>query len=474
LVLLLLWGTRLAALESLPLHNDEGLHLTRAVEVWNGHPFWQIYDGKIVNHWLIAAFYPQNQPVFVARVATLFVTFLGCAAGMALARRWLGSHAAVFAGALWVSSSYLFFYERLALSDVQAGALVVVALWAALHAARNGRWQDAVLTGLALGAAFLFKISAIPFAAVIGLALLFTGRLSLSKRIQFLLLIGVIVALLFVPPLAYLFLRGEDAFWRALEWVRPGAGGDGSAGNMARLWAQLSAPGMISSSVMMVVGLLLLPLLRPRVGIVLWLGLAIPVLALILLGNETLPRHYAVALPLAVVLGGAGAGRALERIRFAPLRWLVLGMLAVEFGAFALHAYRDPAGLPLPPAMRTQYVTEHSGGYGLREAVLDFPNTIGQANAPIIGSMFSGGCRRANFYASAGYTMQCVDAPGIPDIEAALAKYGMVYVLTDSAPSIGADVTALDARATRLAAYPRPGESMETASVVLWRLERGN
>ena len=43
-LLLVLWGTRLLALEALPLHNDEGLHLTRAVEVWNGHPFWQISD----------------------------------------------------------------------------------------------------------------------------------------------------------------------------------------------------------------------------------------------------------------------------------------------------------------------------------------------------------------------------------------------------------------------------------------------
>ena len=52
-LLLILWATRLNALELLPLHNDEGLHLTRAVEVWNGHPFWVISDGKIINHWLI-------------------------------------------------------------------------------------------------------------------------------------------------------------------------------------------------------------------------------------------------------------------------------------------------------------------------------------------------------------------------------------------------------------------------------------
>ena len=39
-LLLIYLLTRLPGLAELPLHNDEGLHLTRAVEVWNGHPFW--------------------------------------------------------------------------------------------------------------------------------------------------------------------------------------------------------------------------------------------------------------------------------------------------------------------------------------------------------------------------------------------------------------------------------------------------
>lgn len=58
LLILRYWGTRLPALTALPLHNDEGLHLTRAVEVWNLHSFREISDDKIINHWLIALFYP--------------------------------------------------------------------------------------------------------------------------------------------------------------------------------------------------------------------------------------------------------------------------------------------------------------------------------------------------------------------------------------------------------------------------------
>src|SRR5512145_2266698 len=177
LMLLILWGSRIASLESLPLHNDEGLHLTRAVEVWNGHPFWAISDGKIINHWLIAAFYPQGAPVFAGRVATIFLGLIGLAASYALARRLAGSTGALLAGALWLFSPYLFFYERLAFSDAQAGALVVLAVWLAFRVSESGQRREAVLTGLALGAALLFKFTAAPFVLSVALVMLLKGNI---------------------------------------------------------------------------------------------------------------------------------------------------------------------------------------------------------------------------------------------------------------------------------------------------------
>ena len=95
LFLLVLWLTRITGIEALPLHNDEGLHLFRAVEVWTLHPFWEIRDGKIINHWAIAVFYPQNAPVFTGRIPTIFIAMIGLAAGCALLRREFGKTAAV-------------------------------------------------------------------------------------------------------------------------------------------------------------------------------------------------------------------------------------------------------------------------------------------------------------------------------------------------------------------------------------------
>ena len=88
----LLWvffGSRLPGLTLMPLHFDEQIHLTGALAVWQGHPFWNIGDGRIANLWAIAMLYPQHAPVFVGRMATILVVLPGLASAYALASRWL-------------------------------------------------------------------------------------------------------------------------------------------------------------------------------------------------------------------------------------------------------------------------------------------------------------------------------------------------------------------------------------------------
>ncbi|MBI5670008.1 MAG: glycosyltransferase family 39 protein [Chloroflexi bacterium] len=475
ILVLVLWATRLPALEVLPLHNDEGLHLTRAVEVWRGHPFWAISDGKIINHWPIAAFYPRNAPVFVARIATVLVSVPGLAAGLALARRFSGEPGMLLAGALWIGSPYLFFYERLAFSDAEAGALVVVAVWLAVRLADSGGGRDAVLTGLALAAAMLMKFTAAPFALAVALVVLANSRYPLSRRIVALMPVAGVVVAGFVIPLGYLLLRGGDVFSIAFGWLggSSGQGGLALAGNMQRLWAQLTGFGTISWVALLVFGLALLAVRRGRSIVVAW---ALPLLLMMIFGREVLSRHYVVALPLALVLAGAGLALGMRRFKRPASRqvavYAALVALALGVVPFALTAYADPAALPLPAEVRYEHVTSHSSGYGLSEAVASFPDTLERTELPVIGSMFPDSCRRANFYAVDGRTMICTDAPGVPAIKQALAEHGAVYVLADNTPLIGVDVNTLDAEAVRLAGYPRPGETEANASLVLWLVER--
>lgn len=476
-LLLLFWGTRLAALEALPLHNDEGLHLTRAVEVWNLHPFWEISDGKIINHWLIAAFYPQNAPVFVARYATVLVGLFGLAAAYALTRRAFGPLPALLAGLLWITSPYLFFYERLALSDAEAGALVVVSVAFALRLARTGARRDAILTGLALAAATLMKFTAAPFSLAVLLVVMLLGRAAPARRLWRLVIVALVVIACFAVPLSYLALRGRDFFTIALGWISTGgASGEntGPAANLIRLSEQLTGFGPPLWSALMLGGLAALVVLYRKTGLVLVLALLLPLALMILFGTEVLARHYVVALPLALTLGGAGLGALVARFPVTTRRTsalLTAAALGLLFAPFALQAYRDPALLPLPPGDRSQLLTDHSSGYGLREAVLDFPRTITDPSLPVLASMFPDSCERANFYAGP-IEMTCADAPAREQIEALLNQHGALYLLVETAPLIGIDVMTLDATVTEIAAYPRPGDPSNRPAVVLWRLDR--
>ncbi len=485
LLLLILWFSRIPALTALPLHNDEGLHLTRAVEVWNLHPFWEIRDGKIINHWVIAAFYPQHDPVFVGRIATIFVSLIGFAAGYALIKRQFGGCAALLAGALWITSPYLFFFERLALSDAEAGALVVLTLWASWRLAERGTIRSALLAGFALALATLFKFTAVPFAFSVALIVLLRACYPLRRRIVLLLIAAGAVVACFAIPMGYLLLRGSDLFSIALGWIGGGSGAanQGIGANLAMLGSALFDFGYPFWSLTMLVGLAMLMLSRRhKHAWLLPLAVGVPLASIVVLGREVLPRHYVIALPALLLLGGAGIGAPIEamvkaagkstRDRYSvySLPAYISIMLTVGFVPFALHAYTAPDQLRVPEAIWTQYFSQHSSGYGLREAVQAFPQTISDRSAPIIASMTADSCRRANFYAVGGLELECVDAPGLVQIKQALDDHAEVYVLVEDVTGahFPLDADPLNADAELIATYPRPG--VDGQPVTLWKL----
>jgi hypothetical protein len=475
-MLLILWGSRITSLESLPLHNDEGLHLTRAVEVWHGHPFWEISDGKIINHWLIALLYPQTAPVFVGRIATILVSMLGLAASVMFTRKLYGQAAALLVGGFWIASPYLFFFERTAFSDSSAGALAILTTAASYRLARTGQRRDAILTGLCISAATLFKFTAAPYALAVLLIVLLLGQRSWREKFLQLVMIGLVGAACFSVPMLYLFLKGED-FSIALGWISGTGGNQESRGinyNLRMLWDQLTGYDPILWTVFMLSGMVLLAVMAyqrrtlRRDSVLIAAGL-LPMLLMIVLATEVKSRHYVVGVPLALTLGGAGWGTMLTTLR-PRFQWIGVGVIGLALLAqmvpFAHTAYTAPEDLKLPDDQRLEHITQHSAGYGLREAVEAFPQTIGTPGVPVIGSMFPDSCRRANFYDTHDYNMLCTDAPGIPAIQAALDHTGVVYVLAESQP-IGFDPEQLQAVVERIAIYPRPGGTTE---ITLWRL----
>jgi hypothetical protein len=212
-----------------------------------------------------------------------------------------------------------------------------------------------------------------------------------------------------------------------------------------------------------------------RSAITLTAALLIPILTIMLLGREVLSRHWVVLLPLALTLGGSGLGLAYAWLaRREPRTAHAIGIAAaaallIPFVSFWWTAARTPDALPLPADAREQHITQHPAGYGLREAV-HWLDTHAERGAVVIASLFPDSCRRANFYART-VSMVCTDAPGIGIIETELAQRGLVYVVADTAPLIGADIAQLAAdgrlRAELLVTFPRPGGESQ---VLVWRV----
>jgi len=469
LLLLLFFTTRLIALDALPLHNDEGLHLTRAVEVWNGHPFYDIEDGKVINVWVIALFYPRVDPVFTGRIATVFVGLIGLAGGIALGRLASGRRAGgLLAGLLWVCCPYLFFFERMALADVESGAAVVLLtliMLPGLRLPRRNLWA-----GVALAAAILFKVSAAPFAGIPLLGVLLEERQSWRERAIRLAKIYITMLILVAPASLYTAARG-GFFAVARGWV----GGP----KLSIIERTLQNSATFADTTLTVNGLwaliligVLFSLLAGRRGLYVLGSVLGPLSVMIVFGTEVLDRHFGVIMPLLTVVAAVGWSQISLPIRNRQAqRLMIAGATAISIvwaWSFAWRvAYTNPANFPLTEPMREQYVTLHPAGYGLREAVWALPKTVGSGT--VIASMTADGCKRARFYlTTSAVTMDCVGmAQGRDQIEAALRTTGSAYVLTENAP-VGIEPAAVKATWTQMAEYPRPGNE---SRITLWQVK---
>ncbi|MFZ4814493.1 MAG: ArnT family glycosyltransferase [Phototrophicaceae bacterium] len=484
-LLLLLWvwfATRLHALESLPLHNDEGLHLTRAVEVWSGHPFWDITDGKIINHWPIALAIPQGNPVWAVRYPTLLLAVLGLSAGLAWIAHHFGRTASQVAGVVALLCGYLFFYERLGQSDAEAGALVMVALWACTLFLERNAFRWALICGGALALAVLFKFTAAPYALVITLWVIAAGNIPVWRRVQALLAMGAIGVAALAVPVLYLYSRGQPFFQIALRWI---GSDDAPLGakwprNLAHLIEALTSFGRWGQFWLVCVLVGWIWLLTAVIGWrwrVRWRAiiLFIPPALIVILSGFVYPRHYVVTLLPLVLLTGAGWAHLLHtlpRIIRWPLGVAALVLCVANFSPFALRLYVDPTQITptmLPALTQREYYTDHGSGFGLREAMLALPQTVAP-DVPLIASMFPASCRRANFYAPTGYLLTCTDVPGLTAIQAALAESNVVYVLIDRLPGIGVSLEALPGAVTILGRYPRPSETESNAAIMLVKI----
>lgn len=162
--LLLLFGfIRLHRLDMLPVFLDESNHIYWARLVWDLQPFHAASDGRILNIWWMALFWPFAGAVWVSRAAHVLITVVGFAATVALGRELHGMRLAVVLGLLYMLFPLLVFYERMALSDTLSAPFAAAALLFTLRGWRRPQqWWWGLLAGAAVGGAVLVKLSNLP------------------------------------------------------------------------------------------------------------------------------------------------------------------------------------------------------------------------------------------------------------------------------------------------------------------------
>jgi hypothetical protein len=468
LLILLFFWTRVAALTLLPLHNDEAVHLNRAIQVWNLHPFYAIDDGRIAGNWAIALFYPQSAPVFAARIATVFVSMVGFASGITLGRLVTRRRSGgLLAGLLWLVCPYQFFFERLALVDIEAGAVAVLLVLVALPGLAFR--HSALVTGVVLGLAFLFKVSAAPFAIVPLLGQALTRGLTWRQRFRHLIAVYLVALVIIAPAALYSAIRGNffSIAFNNVSGVSPAA----------RI--PLNTATFVDTTVtvnglwaLVLIGIPL-SLLAGRRGFYLAGSLLSQIIIMLVIGAEVLDRHLGVFMPLLPVVAAVGWSSLPTTLPIQKLssRWALSAGVVVVSLLWAWTwtwrvAYSDPANIPMTRPMRGQYVDNYPAGYGLVEAVQALPQTVGGQR--VIASMTSDGCKRALFYLPAGASLICTGQgeQSKPEIEKALRAEGMAYVLAENKP-IGIDPASIGGSWKVLATYPRPGGLTQ---ITLWRV----
>lgn len=368
-LLLVFWFTRIWALDAFPPFVDEGVHLAFGELVQNQGLLARAEEGRQFTIWLFVAAQAQRSgdPLFTARVATLLVVLPGIAAAVGTARLLANRWSGVLAALLLTFSTYLFFFDRLALADPFAASAIGVSIYFGARLRVRTHAVDALLCGFALFIAVGAKLSALPYLVVPVVAAVTlkspgsTWRDNVRWAIVALLCAGGLIGVYF----AVTFLKGSNPLF---HMVNPGSLGQGSPWKNLQL--ALDTMQGYAGTIMAILVLASVPLLVLRRKFYLPLVLLIPFIPL-LLSSRNESRYFLPPMGILLVCGAVATGY-INR-RYTPLfqrlsLTIILIWIALVWFPFAAALIQDPAALPLPDRDRGQYITSDASGFGLAEA----------------------------------------------------------------------------------------------------------
>ncbi|MBL8119941.1 MAG: hypothetical protein JNJ78_20590 [Anaerolineae bacterium] len=377
-LLLLVWFTRLNAIQSFPPFVDELVHIFGSEQGYTVSPLANATLGRQGTIWWLMLFQPHRaSPFWIARVVTVLAFLPGLAAMIGLARLFAGTPAALFTGLLFLFSSYHMFFGRLALADPISGSVVLVAVWAAARLARRQRLTDALLTGLLLAAAVVAKINVLPYLGIpLAAALTLRAPHHFTWRAQLRWLgvalgsaVGLITAFIFT-----LRLFGHDFFTNSVSLALTQRGNSplevlfDPARILANISVSLGILAAYTGPLALALLLLSLLLLAARRQFYLLLCLIGPT-ATLWFSQVQESRFFVVPLALLFITAAISLAQIARR---PPIRAAVVVLMllwgAVQWLPFTRLAATQPLQLPLPPEDIYQYLESDASATGYAQA----------------------------------------------------------------------------------------------------------
>ena len=146
----------------LPMFHDEGLHISRAQQVWATRDLLVGTEGgKYLQVWLLAVLLPIcDDPLLAARCLAAGIGLLGNLGCFLLAYHlYRRAEVAVLAAAWYAVLPYTLFFDRMGLADGLLSAMAIWSLLLSLIVVRRGRWWQVLALGLIMGMAAAAKLS---------------------------------------------------------------------------------------------------------------------------------------------------------------------------------------------------------------------------------------------------------------------------------------------------------------------------
>lgn len=364
-LLLLIFASRIAHLDSFPIFIDEAIHIAHSERIQATGPLAHANEGRQFTYWYYLLFQPaQAAPIWTVRAATVLAVMVGLAALMASARLVAGRFGMGLVAVFYGVSVFHFFFDRLAMADTLSAAILMIAVYLGLRLRVRCHWRDAVWLGMALFIAVGFKLSSLPFYGIPIAAALAVRNDAIGWR-----------ARLWWASLALGMAVGLFVLWQVgLAW----RGYDGlslfSAHNAgsSNLWQNLSVtiPLAIWQTHLVfsvpVVGLMLVSVgwhlyrrqwYLPLVIFAPW--------AAILLNTRQTPRYWLASLSLLLLTSAiflAIAGQ-----RWHIVRRATLFGCAVAIALFAGALLTNRLDVPAPAQAYGEYISGDSTGFGLQD-----------------------------------------------------------------------------------------------------------